>query len=104
MKILTPIDGGYRVKETPTHYIDVMRMLFSWRIVTSRKDSPGWPERGWCYNGTGYPALIAACLAANAWDGADGTEPVGWNKNVQTGEWREPAREARASEHKASLL
>lgn len=24
------------------------------------------------------------------WDGAAGSEPEGWNKNGQTGEWRKP--------------
>jgi hypothetical protein len=34
--------------------------------------------------------LAAAVLAVEAWDGSDDTGLEGWNKNNQTGEWREP--------------
>jgi hypothetical protein len=87
---LQPCDGGYRVKETETHYIEVVRMIYNWRLATTPKHSPMTYERGWCYAGTGPVSFTAAVLAAMAWDGADGTEPEGWNKNIQTGEWREP--------------
>jgi hypothetical protein len=88
---LTPVDGGLRVKETETHYIDVLRMIYNWRIARTPKDSPMTYDRGWCYAGTGDAALWRAVLAAAAWDGADDTEPEGWSKNIQTGEWREIA-------------
>jgi len=86
---LTEIEGGYRVKETDSHYIEVHRMLFNWRVVTVWKDTLC-PDRGWCYHGTGLDSLVAAVAAAHFWDGSDGTEPDGWNKNVQTGERRWP--------------
>ena len=91
--ILTRIEGGYRIKETETHYIDVVRMLYNWRVVRTPKNSPLTWDRGWCYSGTGWDTLMAAALAAWNWDGGDDTEPPGWNKNVQTGEIREPGRE-----------
>lgn len=87
---LQPCDGGFRVKETETHYIEVVRMIYNWRLATTPKHSPMTYDRSWCYAGTGAPSFTAAVLAARAWDGADGTEPVGWNKNNQTGDWREP--------------
>lgn len=87
---VVPIDGGFRVKETGDHWIDVLRMFFSWRIVTTPKDCPEGYDRHWCYAGTSWIALITAAQAAAEWDGADGTEPEGWNKNGQTHEWREP--------------
>ena len=31
---------GYRVKQTGTHYIDILRMIFNWRIVTTPVDDP----------------------------------------------------------------
>lgn len=34
--------------------------------------------------------MLTAVLAAADWDGGDDTEPVGWNKNGRTGEWRPP--------------
>jgi hypothetical protein len=84
------IDGGYRVKETGEHWVDVLRMFFSWRIVTTPKDCPEGYDRHWCYAGTSLLALIGTVGAAVDWDGANGTEPAGWNKNGQTEEWREP--------------
>lgn len=84
-----PIIGGFRIGETETHYIDVVRKLYSWRIVRSAKSSPATYDRGYCYFGSDGPTLIKAVIAALAWDGGDDTEPEGWNKNVFTQEWRE---------------
>lgn len=85
----TPIAGGLRVKTTATHHIDMLRMLFNWRICTTPIGEPNCYDRHWCYKGTGLDTFMAAVLAAHAWDGAEGTEPDGWNKNGQTHEWRE---------------
>lgn len=80
----------YRVKETSTHYIEVIPMLVNWRLHTVRKDEGpmAWSERYWCYSGRDERTYVTAVLAAYAWDGADDTEPEGWNKNGQTQEWR----------------
>jgi hypothetical protein len=87
---VTPIDGGFRVKETETHYIDVLRMIFNWRVARSPKEC-GWSyDRHWCFAGTSFVTLLRAVSAAAEWDGADDTSPAGWNKNGQTGEWRVP--------------
>jgi hypothetical protein len=87
------IDGGWRVKASDDgrHYIDVMPMLFNYRVVTTPVVAP-WllPARHWCYAGKGHGALLRAMAAAMAWSGADGTEPLGWNKNGQTGAWVAP--------------
>jgi hypothetical protein len=91
MTELTSIDGGFRVKETDTHHLDVLAMLFNWRLCTTPKSCPLVYDRSWCYAGRGVDSLLAAVAAAAAWDGSDDTEPVGWNKNNQTGKWREPA-------------
>jgi hypothetical protein len=88
--LLVPCDGGYRIKETATHYVDVIRMIYNWRIARVPKACPMTYDRGWCYAGKGPDSFARAVLAAAAWDGADDTEPGGWNKNTQTGEWREP--------------
>jgi hypothetical protein len=79
---LTPILGGYRVKETETDYIDVVRMLFNWRLVRTPKDRPMTYDRGWCYQGNGPQALFVAVLAAYEWDGGDETEPIGYLKRI----------------------
>lgn len=86
-----PIAGPrYRVKETATHYVEVIPMPASWRIHTVRKDDGplAWSERYWCYSGRDERTYVTAVLAAHAWDGADGTEPVGWSRNGQTREQR----------------
>lgn len=72
---LRVIDGGWWVKETQTHYVEVHRMLYNDRIMTVPKAEPWCVDRYWCYE-PGGPALHAAML----WDGADDTEPVGWKK------------------------
>lgn len=84
------IDGGWHIKDFGDgRCVDVMKMLFNYRIVTS---SPGheWNEHGWCYFGHGVDengaprtmmtALVRAFLAAGAWDGAG--EPPGHDKRA----------------------
>lgn len=73
-------EGGYRIKETATHYIDVMPMLYNWRITTVPIACPMTYDRGWCYQGTGIGGFVPAVLAAIAWDGSDDTEPPGYFK------------------------
>lgn len=88
-----PIHGGFRVKETPTHYIDVLEQLVNWRLVTVPKDSRacdrGW-DRGWCYFGRGVMTMTTAVIAALVWDCSAESTPEGWNKDLQTGEYRWP--------------
>jgi hypothetical protein len=94
---LTPIDGGYSVRPSADgrHRIDVLRMLYGWRLVTTPTTGPLADQvidKGWCYFGHGpaasgrertmRDAFRAAVLAAYAWDGADDTEPVGYDKAV----------------------
>jgi hypothetical protein len=79
---LTTIHGGYQVRETDTHLIQVHAMLFNWRIVTIPKDAPWSIDRGWCYQGLDSGAFTRAVLAAMAWDGSDDTEPPGYFKRA----------------------
>lgn len=90
--VLTEIDGGWRVKvnDAGTHYIDVLTMMFNYRVALTPIDLPYEYVRHWCYAGRDPGTLLIAAAAALAWDGALDTEPVGWNKNGQTGEWRSP--------------
>lgn len=84
-------EGLWRVKTSADgrHHIDVVRMIFNWRVATTPVATPYVFARWWCYKGTGPAAFVTAALAALAWDGSDNTEPAGWNKNGQTGEWRD---------------
>ena len=85
------LDGTvFRVKGVPGYYLDVIPTFFSFRLVTTpAADETGW-HRGWCYHGKGWDAWMAVLLAAAMWDGGDESEPYGWNKNLQSGHWREP--------------
>lgn len=87
---VVPVDGGFRVKETEDCWIDVLRMIWNWRVAVTPKDTPWSYERHWCYAGTSLLTLIRAVGAVADWDGADSTEPEGWNKNGQTDELRKP--------------
>jgi len=84
--------GVVHIKETETHFICLQQMIFNWRLVTAPKDDPLGYDRGWCYFGTDKESFTKAALAAEAWDGAEDTEPPGWNKNIKTGEIRREER------------
>jgi hypothetical protein len=92
---LERIDGGYRVAETDECYIDVLAMLFNWRIAETPKDYPLTINRHWCYAGRDSATLLRAIGQARLWVALGGDEPAGWNKNGQTGEWRAPRRSGR---------
>jgi hypothetical protein len=87
---VTPTVYGWIVKETPTHIIEVHRMLVNFRIVRIPKGRPWEFDRGYCYAGTGPVSFMTAALAALAWDGGDDADPEGWIKNVMTGERNPP--------------
>ena len=84
---LVPIDGGFHVKELPDgRCVDVLRMMFNWRIVRTDQRLPNGEhmsmDRAWCYQGTGLDVFLKAVGEALAWDGADDTEPEGWIKRA----------------------
>ena len=89
----TPIPGepGIRIKELENHYVDVIPMIFNWRVVRRLKDIDIY-DRAWCFYGTTTASFVAACLGAYAWDGTDDTAPAGWDKNVMTGEYSREVR------------
>ena len=87
LEVLRPIDGGYRVAETSTHYLDVMAQFYNWRLCEVPKDDPRFVARFWCYEGRDLQGLLAATAAALAWVASGDDEPVGWRKNGQTLEY-----------------
>lgn len=89
-EVVTPIDGGYHIKVRDDGLcIDVLQMLYNWRIVLSRPDHVTYLH-AWCYFGHGVDdsgkpknmetALVAAMMAAKAWDGCG--DPPGHDKKV----------------------
>lgn len=84
-----PIDGGFRCRTTDNglYYIDVIEMIYSWRVVRTPVAAPMIYDRGYCYFGfkegaTKVTALLTALAAAVSWDGADDTDPVGFDKKI----------------------
>lgn len=73
----------FRVKTVAGYHIEVIPAVYNFRIHTVPVDGGplAWSERYWCYAGRGPTAFVAAVLAAEAWDGAPDTEPVGWIKS-----------------------
>lgn len=84
MSELEPIRGGYCVKRVDEeHCIDLMRMLFNWRVVLTerRADEPHlMTAKGYCYFGTGKSTMLRALFAAKVWD-AEG-DPEGYDKRA----------------------
>ena len=97
MSAPVPILGGYHVKDTADgqHCIDVMRMLYNWRLVLAPKPPLALREHwvvdaAFCYFGHGVDAqgrertmeqaYLNALAAAQVWDGTG--EPVGYDKRA----------------------
>lgn len=79
---------GFRIRETETHYIDVVEQLFNWRVCSTYKPFDGLVyDAGYCYLGKGADTFIRAVLGAAVWDGPGHGHPPGWEKNAFTGEW-----------------
>jgi hypothetical protein len=91
---MRPISGGTRVRlnEDGTHFIDVLKMLFNHRLVTTPVEHQDGYDRGWCYYGFGEDeegrprtmetARAKAILAAYKWNGSEDTEPEGYDKRA----------------------
>lgn len=75
----------WRVKSTASHHIDILGMIYNFRIVTTPRDCELVWDRGWCYFGRDEGTFIRAVLAAMAWDGSDESEPLGFDKRVGAG-------------------
>lgn len=83
MEGLIVIPNGYRVQETPEYIVEVIRMLFNWRIVLSLPEHHGETyEHGYCYFGTGPDTLVIALAAARAWTEPFTTDPIGFDKKA----------------------
>lgn len=82
MKFTPPI---YRRVVASGRIVEVWQQFYNHRITVAEPQSDGYSFEGaWCYAGADQKERALA--AARAWDGEG--DPVGWNKNVMTGEWR----------------
>lgn len=68
---------AYTVAETATHWVDIVPMLFTYRVVLTPKSSPMTYDVGWCYE-----TFLAAAAAVAVWDRETEPEPIGYIKRV----------------------
>lgn len=69
--------AAFMVKETATHYIDLVPMIYNVRVVMTPKDAPLGYDAGWC-----YPGLLEAAAAVEAWDPDTQHRPEGFIKEA----------------------
>lgn len=73
----------WTVKETETHYIEVMPLMYTAAIITTPKAHPNGYDDRWCYK-----SPTAAWLAAVSWSPEATPEPEGWHRHPTTGRRR----------------
>jgi hypothetical protein len=73
-----------RVKTVDSHHIDLVRMLYNWRLCTTPLDCPSTYDRGWCY--LGPDSFKIALEEAQLWPDDDPSNymPARWYKDVKT--------------------
>lgn len=85
---LTPVRGGvgawYTVKlsDDGRYRIDLLEMIYNWRIAVSAADDYTCWLRAWCYRGKDVLTFLTAVKAAQEWDGLADSEPKGYYKAV----------------------
>lgn len=83
----------YTIKETETHLVEVIPMLFNDRVVLTPKTCLWVYDYGWCYDKGG-----AAFYAAYLWNPDTEAEPAGYKK-APLGERKLPERATGADQH-----
>lgn len=78
--------AGWTIQSTATHHIDLMPMLFNYRIVMTPRRCPGVWDHGWCYEGGSMDEeddlLVVTLIHALAWDPDKTAEPFGFFKRA----------------------
>lgn len=74
--------GCITVKEQAGYLVELVPMIYNWRVVlTPADDTYGW-DFGWCYFGTDRDTFARAWLAAERFDLETMAEPEGFDKRV----------------------
>lgn len=80
---LESIRGGWIVQRNSEYVVDIVYMLFNWRIHVAYADSYGTSYvHGYCYFGLGDDTLARALTAARKWSDPLRTHPVGFDKQA----------------------
>lgn len=75
--------GCFTVAVRAGYLVEVMPMLFNFRLVLTPVDRPDVYDAGWCYFGTGPDTFGRCVAAAAAFDPAVEADPVGFDKALQ---------------------
>lgn len=79
---LTDLELVWQIRDVGPMRIQLMEMLFNWRIALQFTHMPGFVEGGWCYFGRGWDVFQRAVAAAHAFDPAREDAPAGFDKEV----------------------
>lgn len=72
-----PTRCAFMVKETDTHLVEIVPMIFNHRVVLTPKAHLDTYDAGWC-----YPSMATALQAVLGWDPATQPEPTGYVKRA----------------------
>lgn len=75
--------GSVRVQETEEFVVEVVPMMFNWRLVVYYPWEAGRTyEHGYCYFGTGPATRARAVAAGEGWVDPLHTHPAGYDKQA----------------------
>lgn len=92
---IVPTEHGFRIRTAETHFVDVHRALFNWRLVLHVHGAECSPssvehphgvcptlEHGFCYFGLGLESLARAVAAGLEWQDPLHTDPPGFDRKA----------------------
>jgi hypothetical protein len=81
--------GSFTIARRGEYLVELLTMIYNYRVVLTPVDNPEGYVAGWCYFGADAATLSRAALAALAFDPVVDDEPVGYDKALQrAGAWR----------------
>ncbi|MEV2277743.1 hypothetical protein AB0I72_19365 [Nocardiopsis sp. NPDC049922] len=72
----------WHVRDVGAMRVEVMEMIFNWRVTIAFTRHPLVLEGGWCYFGRSWDVFERAVRAAHAFDPASQHAPVGFDKEA----------------------
>lgn len=79
---VTPIESGYRVRETDEFVVDVWRATFNWRLVSYEAGQQMNVDRGYCLYGRNVESLTRAIIAGLSWEDPRNSDPADYDKRA----------------------
>ncbi|MFW5415055.1 hypothetical protein J0910_00475 [Nocardiopsis sp. CNT-189] len=78
----TAVPLVWRVRDIGPMRIEVMEMIFNWRLTISYRAHPMLLEGGWCYFGRTWDVFQRTVRAAHTFDPATQAAPEGFDKEA----------------------